>query len=139
MGESTNDVYCTHIHAHATFGRGSVYPVAAHLTASCKIACNPQLTGSRPCRFCLCSVSWRRWCAELFPRLARIQGDAHSDSRAGRCRKDDDFVSLAGGRSGDNDTDHRLQRGTSDIQKSEIPSLGSGRPDQHSAVLAMLL
>lgn len=80
-----------------------------------------------------------RWHDQLFQGAAGITRDAHPDPRPGRRWQNDDTVSLASGRGGHDDTDDRLQRGTGDVQKPQVPSVGSGRPDKHSAVLAMLL
>ena len=54
-------------------------------------------------------------------------------------RKNDNSISAPGGRGGDDDTDDWVQCGNGHLQKSKIPSLGSGRTDLDSTLLGMLV
>lgn len=80
-----------------------------------------------------------RWHDQLLSWPAGQPRNANTYTGIGRCWQNDDSVSIAGRRSCDDHTDDWFQRWTGDVQKSEISSVGSGRTDEHSTVLAMLL
>ena len=68
-----------------------------------------------------------------------FQGDEDPDPGAGRSRQDDHPLQAAGRRGGHHHPYHRIQRGDRGLQEFEVPSVGSRRPDEHPAVLAVLL
>lgn len=80
-----------------------------------------------------------RWTRKLLSRSAGLEGDANPDPGTRWRREDNDSVPLTGRRGGDDYSDDRLQRRASDVQKPKVSSVGSGRTDEHTTILAVLL